>query len=54
MMSYVDMYIKFLQDFGIKEESVSDYRSWFSPYVNDTRRGVIIYLKNGSQIVYIP
>ena len=53
-MSYTDMYIKFLQEFDIKEESVSNYRPWFSPYVNDSRRGVYIYLKNGSQIVYIP
>ena len=53
-MSYIDMYIKFLQEFGVKEESVASYSPWFSPYVNDIRVGILIQMKDGSQIIYIP
>lgn len=53
-LNYVDMYIKFLQEFGVKEEFVANYSPWFSPYVNDTRMGILVHMKNGSQIIFIP
>lgn len=48
------MFTKFLQEFGLREDFVATYSLWFSPYVNDTRRGILIRMKSGSQIIYIP
>lgn len=53
-MNHIDMYMRFLKEYGLDEGLVHTYSPWKSPYVNDTRKGVKITMRNGATIIYIP
>ncbi len=54
MMTYSEIYNKFLKSTKIDRELISDYRpciSLFAPTEIDN--AIIVWLKDGSQIIYI-
>ena len=54
--TWSDIFREFKESTGISEDLIADYRPAQRPYfeVDTTVAGIIVWLKDGSRIIYIP